>query len=216
MAPPGTGTAVRSGLREVLSEPALGPGDGSRAPLPLGPAPTKARLKGRGVRLSLRYAFPPVGAALGRGTGLARRGPAAQGRSQSRIWRRRPARLSGTADVPGEASGREGGQSGSATFATYDIEHAVGESSCPRGLHCHLRGRVRSVRFGGPGSIHGEFSGGRSELCAVVVRYESGSGGTPVPVGGNAPVRSAATASLRPPFCCPRGISRRKRSGTSP
>ena len=31
--------------------------DGSREPLPLDLAPTKARLKGHGVRLSLRYAF---------------------------------------------------------------------------------------------------------------------------------------------------------------
>ena len=31
--------------------------DGSREPLPLDLAPTKARLKGRGIRLSLRYAF---------------------------------------------------------------------------------------------------------------------------------------------------------------
>jgi len=49
-----------SDLGEVRT--ARGPGrvvwrDGSREPLPLDLAPTKARLKGHGVRLSLRYAF---------------------------------------------------------------------------------------------------------------------------------------------------------------
>ena len=42
----------------------------------------------------------------GRGTGLARREPAAQGRSQSRTGRCRSARPPGKADVPGEVSGR--------------------------------------------------------------------------------------------------------------
>ena len=32
-------------------------GDGSRDPRPLDQAPTQARLRGHGVRLSLRYAF---------------------------------------------------------------------------------------------------------------------------------------------------------------
>ena len=49
-----------SDLGEVRSP--RGPGrvvrrDGSREPLPLDLAPTKARLKGHGVRVSLRYAF---------------------------------------------------------------------------------------------------------------------------------------------------------------
>ena len=81
--------------------------------------------------------------------------------------------------------GEEGGQSGLATFANYDIEHAVGESSYLRGLDYFRRGMVRSVKFGGPGRIHGEVSGSRPEPYAVVAKYESGSGGTIVPVEGN-------------------------------
>ena len=74
--------------------------------------------------------------------------------------------------------GEESGQSGLATFATSDIEHAVGESSYLRGLDYFRQGMVRSVKFGGPGRIHGEVSGSRSKPYAVVARYESGSGGT--------------------------------------
>ena len=81
--------------------------------------------------------------------------------------------------------GEESGQSGLATFATSDIEHAVGESSYLRGLDYFRRGMVRSVKFGGPGRIHGEVSGSRSKPYAVVARYESGSGGTIVPVEGH-------------------------------
>ena len=44
---------------------------------------------------------------------------------------------------------------------------------------------VRSVKFGGPGRIHSEVSGSRSKPYAVVARYESGSGGTLVPVEGH-------------------------------
>ena len=72
-----------------------------------------------------------------------------------------------------------------ATFATYDIERAVGEGSYLRGLDCFRRGMVRSVRFGEPGRIHGEVSGSRSESYSVVARYETGSGGTFVPVEGH-------------------------------
>ena len=106
---------------------------------------------------------------VGRGTGLARDGPAAQGRLQSRT----------------EFRGGEGGQGSLATFATSDIERAVGESSYLQGLDCFRRGRVRSVRFGGPGRIHGVVSGSRSKPYTVVARYESGSGGKLVPVGGH-------------------------------
>ena len=81
--------------------------------------------------------------------------------------------------------GEEGGQSGLATFANYDIEHAVGESSYLRGLDYFRRGMVRSVKFGGPGRIHGEVSGSRPEPYAVVAKYESGSGDRLVPVEGN-------------------------------
>ncbi len=72
-----------------------------------------------------------------------------------------------------------------ATFATYDIEHAVGESSYLRGLDYFRRGMVHSVEFGGPGRIHGKVSGSRPEPYAVVARYETGSGGTLVPVEGH-------------------------------
>ena len=80
--------------------------------------------------------------------------------------------------------GEESGQSGLATFATSDIEHAVGESSYLRGLDYFRRGMVRSVKFGGPGRIHGEVSGSRPEPYAVVARYDTGSGGMLVRVEG--------------------------------
>jgi len=72
-----------------------------------------------------------------------------------------------------------------ATFATSDIERAVGKTMYLRGLDYFRRGMVRSVRFGGPGRIHGEVSGNRSEPYAVEARYETGSGGAPVPLGGH-------------------------------
>ena len=81
--------------------------------------------------------------------------------------------------------GEEGGQSGLATFATSDIERAVGESSYLRGLDYFRRGSVHTVKFGGPGRIHGVVSGSRSKPYTVVARYESGSGGRLVPVGGH-------------------------------
>ena len=72
-----------------------------------------------------------------------------------------------------------------ATFETSDIEHAVGESSYLRGLDYFQRGRVQTVKFGGPGRIHGVVSGSRSRPYTVVARYESGNGGKLVPVGGH-------------------------------
>ena len=73
--------------------------------------------------------------------------------------------------------GGEGGQSGLATFATEDIERAVGENSYLRGQDYFRRGMVRSVRFGGPGRIHGEVSGIRKEID-VVRRYRDEAGYT--------------------------------------
>ena len=81
--------------------------------------------------------------------------------------------------------GKEGGRSGLETFATYDIEHAVGESAYLRGLDYFRRGMVRSIEFGSHGRIHGVVSGSRPEPYAVVARYETGSSGRLVPVGGH-------------------------------
>ena len=44
---------------------------------------------------------------------------------------------------------------------------------------------VGSVKFGGPGRIHGEVSGSRPEPYAVVAKYESGGGDRLVPVEGH-------------------------------
>ena len=81
--------------------------------------------------------------------------------------------------------GEESGQSGLATFASYDIEHAVGESSYLRGLDYFRRGMVRSVEFGPHGRLYGEVSGSEPKPYSVVARYESGSGDRLVPVEGH-------------------------------
>ena len=105
--------------------------------------------------------------------------------------RRRVVRNPGQGAGPGRRISRrwirggEGRQSGLATFATSDIERAVGESSYLRGLDYVRRGMVRSVEFGSHGRIHGVVSGSRPEPYAVVARYERGSGGTLVPVEGH-------------------------------
>lgn len=79
----------------------------------------------------------------------------------------------------------EGERTALTTFATSDVEHAVGESSYLRGLDYFRRGMVHTVKFGAPGRIHGKVSGSRPEPYTVVARYESGSGGTLVPVEGH-------------------------------
>ncbi len=71
-----------------------------------------------------------------------------------------------------------------ATFATDDIEHAVGEAAYLRGLDYLRRGMVRSAAFGPHGRIHGEVSGSRPRPYAVAVRYESRDNGRLVPVDG--------------------------------
>ena len=71
------------------------------------------------------------------------------------------------------------------TFATEDIERAVGEVPYLRGLDYFRRGMVRWVEFPGPGRVHGEVSGSRPKPYAVVAKYESGSDGTPVPLEGH-------------------------------
>ena len=71
-----------------------------------------------------------------------------------------------------------------ATFATYDIEHAVGEAAYLRGLDYLRRGMVRSAAFGPHGRVHGEVSGSRPRPYAVAVRYESRDNGRLVPVDG--------------------------------
>ena len=80
---------------------------------------------------------------------------------------------------------KDGERTTLATFATDDIERAVGEVPYLRGLDYFRRGMVCWVEFGGPGRIHGEVSGSRPKPYAVVAKYESGSDGTPVPVEGH-------------------------------
>ena len=72
-----------------------------------------------------------------------------------------------------------------ATFATDDIEQAVGEAAYLRGLEYYRRGKVRSARFGPDGRLHGEVSGSRPEPYTVAVSCESGANGTLVPLDGH-------------------------------
>ena len=72
-----------------------------------------------------------------------------------------------------------------ATFATDDIEQAVGEAAYLRGLEYYRRGKVRSARFGPDGRLHGEVSGSRPEPYTVAVSCESGANGTLVPLEGH-------------------------------
>ena len=76
---------------------------------------------------------------------------------------------------------------------------------------------VRSVKFGGPGRIRGEVSGSRPEPYTVVARYESGGGGTLVPVEGHCscPVGHNCKHTGRR-ACWPPGISRRRRATSPP
>ena len=71
-----------------------------------------------------------------------------------------------------------------ATFATDDIEQAVGKAAYLRGLEYYRRGKVRSARFGPDGRLQGEVSGSRPDPYTVAVSCESGANGTLVPLEG--------------------------------
>ena len=61
-------------------------------------------------------------------------------------------------------------------------EIVLGGLAYLRGLDYFRRGMVRSVEFGPHGRLYGEVSGSGPKPYSVVARYESGSGGTLVPV----------------------------------